>query len=123
MPQAAKDKMGQKGSEPGQQQQQQQQQQSSSSQSSSGEGEQKKSASKEVGKSEGSRSDYGSKGPQPKILNENPPPENDQAVKQHNEEMENRYERAAMGATNEEAKGDKVSKDFWSGQGGRDRDP
>jgi hypothetical protein len=116
MPKAAKDKMArnkQKSSGQGEQQQ--------SSQSSSEGGEkQKKSttASKEVGKSKGSKSDYGSKGPQPKILNENPPSEHSQGVKEHNEEMENRYERAQMGVSNKDAKndkGEKVGKGFWSG--------
>ncbi|KAF2743101.1 hypothetical protein M011DRAFT_497106 [Sporormia fimetaria CBS 119925] len=68
-------------------------------------------------------SKYGGKGPQPKILNENPPAEMDESVREHNKEMENRAERAHEQVSNEDAKKDKVSKGFWAGQGGRDRDP
>lgn len=103
MPKAAKDKMAQN---KGQQQQ--------SSQSSGGQKEKKSTtANEEVGRSKGSKSDYGSKGPQPKILNENPPSEDSPGVKEHNQEMENRYERAELGASNQDAKqdkGDKVGK-------------
>ncbi|KAH7400591.1 hypothetical protein DE146DRAFT_467237 [Phaeosphaeria sp. MPI-PUGE-AT-0046c] len=64
----------------------------------------------------------GNKGAQPKILNESPPTEGEQSkdVKQHNEEMEHRAEKAHEQASNEDAKNDKVPKKFWAGQGGRD---
>jgi hypothetical protein len=58
------------------------------------------------------------RGKQPKILSENPPsyPEQTDDVKKHNEELENRPERAEMSASNEEAEKDKVSPEFWSGK-------
>ncbi|KAF2016224.1 hypothetical protein BU24DRAFT_462405 [Aaosphaeria arxii CBS 175.79] len=65
----------------------------------------------------------GTKGAQPKILNENPPGEHDESVRQHNKEMEQRAEKAHEQVSNEDAKKDKVSPKFWSGQGGADKDP
>lgn len=59
----------------------------------------------------------GNKGAQPKILNENPPTEEEQNedVRKHNEEMEQRTEKAHEQASNEDAKNDKVPKKFWAG--------
>lgn len=51
-------------------------------------------------------------GAQPKILNEGVPTELSDEVKQHNEEMTHRHDRA--GAQVGESKDDKVSKGFWS---------
>lgn len=56
------------------------------------------------------------KGAQPKILNENPPSEESPEVRQHNQEMENRAERAETKISNEDAEKDKVSPGFWSGK-------
>jgi len=104
---------------------QSQKEESSSSSSSSEEKSQKSKSSGSKGKSESkdaSKSDdggvgkYGKDGPQPKILNENPPGEHDESVRQHNYEMEHRAERASMGASNEDAKKDKVGGKFWSGK-------
>ncbi|KAF2644581.1 hypothetical protein P280DRAFT_465883 [Massarina eburnea CBS 473.64] len=63
--------------------------------------------------------------PEPKILNENPPSKENESkdVRSHNEEMDNRAERAHEQVSNEDAKNDKVPSKFWSGQGGRDNDP
>lgn len=52
-------------------------------------------------------------GAQPKILNESVPTELSDEVKQHNEEMTHRHDRA--GAQIGDSKDDKVSKGFWSG--------
>lgn len=51
---------------------------------------------------------------QPKILNEGVPTELSDEVKQHNEEMTHRHDRA--GAQVGDSKDDKVSKGFWSGK-------
>lgn len=58
------------------------------------------------------------KGAQPKILNEKPPSKDEQSedVVQHNREMENRAEKAHEQISDEDAKNDKVSKDFWKGR-------
>ncbi|EKG20185.1 hypothetical protein MPH_02542 [Macrophomina phaseolina MS6] len=56
------------------------------------------------------------KGAEPKILNANPPSEESPEVRQHNQEMENRAERAETKVSNEEAEKDKVSPGFWSGE-------
>lgn len=53
-------------------------------------------------------------GAQPKILNEGLPTELSDEVKQHNEEMTHRHDRA--GAQVGDSKDDKVSKGFWSGK-------
>lgn len=55
---------------------------------------------------------------QPKILKENPPPEDieDHGVKQHNEEMAKRADKADSSVSNEDAGKDKVRPSFWSGQ-------
>jgi hypothetical protein len=60
----------------------------------------------------------GNKGAQPKILNENPPTKDEQNddVKQHNKDMEQRTERAHEQVSNEDAKNDKVPKSYWSGK-------
>jgi hypothetical protein len=60
----------------------------------------------------------GVKGAQPKILNENPPKqeEESQEVKQHNAEMDQRAEKAHEQVSNEDAEKDKVPKSFWSGE-------
>jgi hypothetical protein len=62
--------------------------------------------------------DAGSKvnGAQPKILNENPPGEQDESVRQHNAEMEQRAEKAYEQVSNEDAKKDKAPPGFWSGE-------
>lgn len=53
-------------------------------------------------------------GAQPKILNEGLPTELSDEVKQHNEEMTHRHDRA--GAQVGDSKDDKVDKGFWSGK-------
>ncbi|KAF1812815.1 hypothetical protein P152DRAFT_458008 [Eremomyces bilateralis CBS 781.70] len=55
-------------------------------------------------------------GAKPKILDEDPPLEKDQAedVKQHNREMDTRAERAAVSVSVDDAPQDKVPKGFWS---------
>ncbi|KAF2267907.1 hypothetical protein CC78DRAFT_576446 [Lojkania enalia] len=63
------------------------------------------------------------KGAQPKILNENPPGEHDQSVREHNEEMDHRAERAHEQVSNKDAEKDKVPAGYWQGQGGVDRAP
>ncbi|KAH6616550.1 hypothetical protein C7974DRAFT_401983 [Boeremia exigua] len=63
------------------------------------------------------------KGAQPKILNESTPAAESEEVKQHNQEMDQRAEKAHEQVSSEEAEKDKVPKSFWAGQGGRDRDP
>lgn len=73
--------------------------------------------------SSSSNSGQGVKGAQPKILNENPPDEQADSVKQHNQEMDQRAERAHEQVSNKDADKDKVPASFWSGQGGRDGEP
>jgi len=95
---------------------------SSANKSSSG---QQQSQSNDGATTQGSNSANEVKGAQPKILNENPPSK-DKApkdVKDHNREFEQRAERAHEQVSNEDAAKDKVPKDFWAGQGGRDREP
>ncbi|OCL04759.1 hypothetical protein AOQ84DRAFT_391328 [Glonium stellatum] len=70
-----------------------------------------------------SSSKKGKKGAQPKILSDNPPNEDDPSVREHNKEMENRAERAHEQVSNADAVKDKVSPGYWSGQGGKDRQP
>ena len=53
-------------------------------------------------------------GAQPKILDEAEPTAQNDEVKQHNEEMTNRYDRAGTQVGNPEQ--DKVGKGFWSGE-------
>lgn len=62
---------------------------------------------------------------EPKILSDNPPKQSEQTgdVKKHNEDMENRAEQAHEKASDEQVENDKVSKGFWSGHGGADRQP
>lgn len=57
-------------------------------------------------------------GAEPKILNANPPTGEGapKEVREHNEQMEQRAERASNKVSNEEAEKDKVSKDFWKGE-------
>ncbi|KAM0721207.1 hypothetical protein Q7P37_003494 [Cladosporium fusiforme] len=64
-------------------------------------------------------------GAEPKILNANPPSGENvpKDVREHNEQMEQRAEKASNKVSNEEAEKDKVSKDFWKGTGGADREP
>jgi hypothetical protein len=78
----------------------------------------KQSQSQSPSQSSSSGSKSGNKGAQPKILNENPPTEEEQNedVKRHNKEMEQRTERAHEQASNEDAKNDKVPKKFWAGK-------
>jgi hypothetical protein len=65
-----------------------------------------------------SGSNRGTKGAQPKILNENPPSEGeqDESVKQHNKDMDKRAERAHQQVSNKDAFKDKVPSKFWSGK-------
>jgi hypothetical protein len=92
---------------------------SSSSKSSQSES-QSKAQSKSNGDKNGEKASEGNKGskgaPQPKILSENPPLEQSEGVKQHNDEMKDRAERAYEQVSNEDAKKDKVSKGYWSGK-------
>ncbi|KAF2473166.1 uncharacterized protein BDR25DRAFT_129351 [Lindgomyces ingoldianus] len=55
------------------------------------------------------------KGSQPKILNESPPGKYDEGVRQHNEEMDQRAERAHEQISNEDAQKGKVPPGFWAG--------
>lgn len=99
---------------------QKQSQQSSSPSSSQKNSESQSKDSSGGGKaSSGSSSGKGVKGAQPKILNANPPGEHDEAVRQHNEEMDNRAEKAHEQVSNEDAKKDKVPPGFWSGKSWR----
>ncbi|KAL1589132.1 hypothetical protein WHR41_02065 [Cladosporium halotolerans] len=81
------------------------------------------------GGSQSSNSGQQSKGTQndakPKILSTNPPTEENapQDVREHNEQMDQRAEKASNKVSNEDAKKDKVSKDFWKGTGGADNNP
>ncbi|OJD39799.1 conserved serine-rich protein [Diplodia corticola] len=63
-----------------------------------------------------SQNSHAVKGAEPKILNENPPSEQDPEVQQHNKEMEQRAERAETKISNEDAEKDKVPASFWSGK-------
>jgi hypothetical protein len=96
---------GKSSSSPNQDKQESQEQKSSSSSSAS------------QSQSNSGASKSGNKGAQPKILNENPPTKEEQNedVKKHNEDMENRTEKAHEQASNEDAKNDKVPKKFWAG--------
>lgn len=86
----------------------------------SGGGPTKAAGSGESTKNNASNSDNGRQGgttkgvAQPKILNEAVPTELSDEVKQHNEEMTHRHDRA--GAQIGDFKDDKVSKGFWSGK-------
>ncbi|KAF2133494.1 hypothetical protein P153DRAFT_363678 [Dothidotthia symphoricarpi CBS 119687] len=80
--------------------------------------------------SSASSSDKSSKGssnkgaPKPKILDEKAPAKDSNPdVKQHNEEMDQRTEKQYEQVSDKQHNKDKVGKDFWAGQGGRDRDP
>lgn len=55
---------------------------------------------------------------QPKILNRNPPAGEEQPkdVKEHNQNIDQRAEKPAGQAKEEDAKNDKVSKGFWGGE-------
>jgi hypothetical protein len=57
-----------------------------------------------------------SEGLEPKILNESPPKEESEDVKQHNKEFNERADRAHESIPNEDAEKDKVSPKFWSGE-------
>lgn len=85
--------------------------QSSSNQSQTSSSSESKSSSES-----GGQSNKGKGAPQPKILNENPPSEQDESVRKHNEEFEQRADRAHEQVSNEDAKQDKVSSKFWSGK-------
>jgi hypothetical protein len=74
------------------------------------------SQSKSTEKSEGGNSGDSKGAPQPKILNENPPSNPSDEVKQHNKEMEDRHEKPFQSASDEDVKSDKVSKGFWAGK-------
>lgn len=58
------------------------------------------------------------KGAKPKILNASPPSgsEESQEVKEHNEDMKNRAEKAHEQVSNEDADKDKVPASFWKGK-------
>jgi uncharacterized membrane protein YgcG len=58
----------------------------------------------------------GKSSPQPKILNENPPAADSKDVKEHNQEMDQRAEKAHEQVSNEDTEKDKVSKSFWAGE-------
>lgn len=60
---------------------------------------------------------------QPKILKENPPPEDveDEGVKKHNEEMSKRADKASASVSNEDAEKDKVRPGFWAEQKEEDK--
>ncbi|KAL1650230.1 hypothetical protein SLS58_001041 [Diplodia intermedia] len=73
---------------------------------------------KSSGGEQKSQNSHSVKGAEPKILNENPPSEQDPEVQQHNKEMEQRAERAETKISNEDAEKDKVAPSFWSGHGG-----
>jgi len=90
-----------------------------------GEGSQQKTSSSSSSSSSSKpASGKGTQGAQPKILNDKPPAKDaSEDVKKHNEEMDNRAEKAHEQVDNGDAKKDEVDKDFWSGQGGRDKDP
>lgn len=62
----------------------------------------------------GNKGTASSSGAQPKILNEGPPAEQSDDVKQHNKEMANRYDRA--GTQVGEQQDEKVGKGYWSGK-------
>lgn len=70
----------------------------------------------------GGDSSKGKGSPQPKILNESPPEVENESVRKHNKEFEERSDRAHERANDDDAMADKVSSKFWSGQGGRDRE-
>lgn len=76
------------------------------------------SSSKSTSSSDKSSESSSNKGaPQPKILNEKVPAKDSSPdVKQHNEEMEQRAERAYEQVSNEEYKKNEVGKEFWSGK-------
>lgn len=86
----------------------------------SGGGPTKGAGSGENSKNNASKNDNGRQGgttkgaAQPKILNEGLPTELSDEVKQHNEEMTHRHDRA--GAQVGDSKNGKVSKGFWSGK-------
>lgn len=81
------------------------------------------------GGSQSSNSGQQSKGTQndakPKILSANPPTEENapQDVREHNEQMDQRAEKASNKVSNEDAKKDKVSKDFWKGEYHQNQSP
>lgn len=62
----------------------------------------------------GSKGAASSSGAQPKILNEGPPAEQSDEVKQHNREMANRHDRAGTQVGKQED--EKVGKGYWSGK-------
>ncbi|KAF2000116.1 hypothetical protein P154DRAFT_545959 [Amniculicola lignicola CBS 123094] len=78
---------------------------------------------KEASKSSGSSSSGKStsekevRGAQPKILNDSSPPksEQDESVKKHNEEMDQRADRAHE-QIDKEGSGEKVAPSFWAGE-------
>lgn len=74
------------------------------------------SSSSSTSSSGGSKDSHAVKGARPKILDENPPAEESEDVKQHNREMDNRAERADTRISNEDAEKDKVPPGFWSGE-------
>ncbi|KAF2766261.1 hypothetical protein EJ03DRAFT_377101 [Teratosphaeria nubilosa] len=67
----------------------------------------------------------GTQGAKPKILDESPPPKGQEPddVKKHNQEMEQRADKASASVNEEDIEKDKVGKNFWSGHGGADRQP
>jgi hypothetical protein len=74
--------------------------------------------SQKSGQSSSSASSNDKKGAQPKILNESPPSKGNESedVRKHNEDMDNRTEKAFEQVSNKDAEKDKVGKDFWKGE-------
>ncbi|KAI9832906.1 MAG: hypothetical protein M1819_003936 [Sarea resinae] len=63
-------------------------------------------------------------GAQPKILNSSEPDQaSSEDVERHNKEMESRHDKPTEGISKEELDKEKVSKGYWSGRGGADRQP
>ncbi|KAI5276980.1 hypothetical protein E4T47_00076 [Aureobasidium subglaciale] len=67
------------------------------------------------------------KGLEPKLNKGTPKPDEKdlpEDVKQHNKEMEERHDQAAVKLGEDKSKkGDKVGKEFWAGHGGADKEP
>ncbi|TKA80563.1 hypothetical protein B0A55_02010 [Friedmanniomyces simplex] len=83
------------------------------------------SSSQQQQQQSGGNNSKGTQGAQPKILNESPPKEHEASedVQKHNREMDQRAEKASEKVRDEDVEKDKVGKEFWSGQGGADRQP
>ncbi|KAF2872003.1 hypothetical protein BDV95DRAFT_493130 [Massariosphaeria phaeospora] len=64
----------------------------------------------------GGKSGNSKKGAQPKILSDNPPDENHESVRQHNEEFAKRPDRANAQVSNKDAEKDKAPAGYWGGK-------